>query len=45
MLAALCESHTAESVSEYVCRVLYSLRLVVGYVEGFVLCLRARGGG
>jgi len=38
----LCKSYTAENAPACVCHVLCSMRLAMGYVEGFVLCLRAR---
>ena len=42
-----CESRTLlrMRLTVGVCRLLRCVRLAVGYVEGFVLCLRARRGG
>ena len=45
MLTVLCKSYATESAPGYVCHVLCSLRLVMHYVEGVVLCLRARREG
>ena len=45
MLTVFCKWYAAKGASDYVCRVVCSLRLAMGYAEGFVLCLRARRGG
>ena len=42
MLTVSCKSYAAENAPDYVCRVLCSMRLAMDYVEGLVLCLRAR---
>jgi len=44
MLTVLCKSNAAENAHDYVYRVLCCVRLAMDYVEGFVLCLRARRG-